>query len=105
MSGKISTTCSRCGPVEALAAASSVSTPENVYRFRCPSCGAWIVKEVRPEIVALLLRVGVPVIAWQQVVTDGFRDDQRPDPSLPPITTDELVEFHLLLDRLPTADH
>ena len=63
-----------------------------------------IVKDARPELVMLLLRAGVLVGHWQEPLEDhDLPGDDRPDPTLPPITAVELIAFRAQLDGLPTA--
>ena len=70
-----------------------------MYRFRCPVCAAWKVKDAGPGVISLLLRGGARVVRWQQPLEMAV----RPDSSVPAFTDDDLIAFHEALERLPTA--
>ncbi|MEO5840396.1 MAG: hypothetical protein ABIQ73_11900 [Acidimicrobiales bacterium] len=70
-----------------------------MYRFRCPGCSSWTVKDAGPGVISLLLRGGARVERWQQ----PSEIDERPDGSAPPINADDLIAFHQALEQLPTA--
>jgi hypothetical protein len=73
---------------------------EGSYRFTCPSCSDDVEKRADRKIVALLVSAGV----------DLERDDPVPHPELfdvedenalisgPPLTIDDIIEFHFLLE-------
>ena len=76
-----------------------IETMRSMYRFRCPSCSSWTVKEAGPGVIALLLRAGARVERWRQ----PLELDERPDRTVAPLTEDDLIDFHEALQRLPTA--
>jgi hypothetical protein len=68
------------------------------YRFRCPSCEAAVVHDASPSICALLISVGVREEVWR---LPAELREQRVGPALTP---DDLLDFHLLLEREDWAD-
>jgi predicted RNA-binding Zn-ribbon protein involved in translation (DUF1610 family) len=100
----IRTTCPRCGEVDMGPEAISLSVRgngrEGSYRFVCPSCSDDVEKRADRKIVALLVSAGV----------DLDRDEPVPHPELfdvdeggslisgPPLTIDDIIEFHFLLE-------
>jgi len=104
----IRTTCPRCGEVdmgpEAIMLSVRSSGREGSYRFTCPSCADDVEKRADRKIVALLVSAGVDI--------DGNGDGEQgpPHPELfdelggsradlgPPISADDLIEFHYLLE-------
>lgn len=94
----VKTTCGRCGDVELSPAQLELrvcSMPErSVYAFTCPSCRSEIVKPAAdPRVVQLLSSVGVPKVGW--VIPKEVLE--RPEG--PALTSDDLLDLHLLLDR------
>ena len=72
---------------------------QNTYRFRCPECSLWTVRDAGPSVVTLLLRSGAQIEDWRP----PRELDERPDNSVAPISYDDLVDFHEALAQLPTA--
>jgi hypothetical protein len=71
----------------------------SMYRFRCPRCDSWTVKDANPGVITLLLRAGARVERWRR----PLEIDERPDRSVAPLNEDDLIDFHEELQRLPTA--
>ena len=88
---------------------------EGTYSFACPGCQDVIRKPADHNVVALLLSAGVQVQrdAEGPAPERGEPDETAPSGSaVPPLTTDDLIEFHYLLERpdwfrllLDTAAH
>jgi predicted RNA-binding Zn-ribbon protein involved in translation (DUF1610 family) len=104
----IRTTCPRCGEVDMGPDAISLSVRSNgregSYRFTCPSCEDDVEKRADRKIVALLVSAGVDIEPTDE------QDGGPPHPELfddlgeartdlgPPISADDLIEFHYLLE-------
>jgi hypothetical protein len=104
----IRTTCPRCGEVDMGPDAISLSVRSNgregSYRFTCPSCEDAVEKRADRKIVALLVSAGV------DIDPSGETPEAAPHPELfddegigsmdlgPPISADDLIEFHYLLE-------
>ncbi|MEX0664827.1 MAG: hypothetical protein WD598_08680 [Acidimicrobiia bacterium] len=95
--------CQSCGAVRLrvvdLTVRVCVDDDRGAYRFRCPRCAGAVVHEATPAICALLVSVGVREEVWRlpaelQEAHDG-----------PALTPDDLLDFHLLLERGDWADH
>ncbi|MEO5842943.1 MAG: hypothetical protein ABIQ73_26530 [Acidimicrobiales bacterium] len=71
----------------------------NEYRFRCPECSLWTVKEAGPSVVTLFLRAGVQM----ESVRLPLELNERPDHSMNAISLDDLIDFHEALESLPTG--
>lgn len=87
--------CTTCGDIELTSADLSVRVCRDdnsaVYRFRCPGC-AWIeVKEAQPNVVEVLVNAGVALETWERPV------ELYEPRSGPPISHDDLLDFHRLL--------
>jgi len=65
------------------------------YTFVCPSCGDFVVKPADVKIIGLLSGAGVK---------DGLDGSKRPEeilnPDAPPLTIDDLIDFHRELEDL-----
>jgi hypothetical protein len=88
----IKTTCSGCGDVELTPAQVMLYTgdADQSYEFTCPHCHAPVRKSADDHIVRLLTSAGVPIAEPQaHPETEG--------PELPPLTHDDLLAFHELL--------
>ena len=104
----IRTTCPRCGEVDMGPESISLSVRSNgregSYRFTCPNCADDVEKRADRKIVALLVSAGVDLDRPGEGLYGGgpglfddlFRDDPRP--SGPPLTADDVIEFHYLLE-------
>ncbi|MER3453185.1 MAG: hypothetical protein C4344_05990, partial [Acidimicrobiia bacterium] len=75
------------------------------YHFRCPGCTMVVVKPAEARIVDLLVSAGVELRVWH---LPAELSEPR---SGPPITHDDLLDFHALLqsrdwfDRLIAASN
>jgi hypothetical protein len=105
----IRTTCPRCGEVdmgpEAILLSVLQGGREGTYRFTCPTCFDAVEKRADRKIVALLVSAGVDVASREEAEerTTSMFDDEEPDPrgplpSGPTFTTDDLIDFHYLLE-------
>jgi hypothetical protein len=80
---------------------------EGTYRFTCPMCTDAVEKRADRKIVALLVSAGVDV-AGESGLDEGqaefedmvpmFDDEEQDLPNGPAFTTDDLIEFHFLLE-------
>ncbi len=108
----IRATCPRCGEVEMGAAAVLLTVEagraEGSYSFVCPVCEQTIEKRADRKVVMLLLSAGVEV---QEVGQTAQKTVERPrqatleealppdpQPEGPPLTVDDLIDFHFLLE-------
>ena len=69
------------------------------YRFRCPRCADAVVHDATPAICALLVSVGVREEVWR------LPAEMREQHGGPVLTPDDLLDFHLLLERDDWAEH
>jgi len=106
----IRTTCPRCGEVdmgpESILLSVAQGGREGSYRFTCPTCYDGVEKRADRKIVALLVSAGVDVAGRgggpEEERTEPMFDQERSDPREPrpegpPITADDLIDFHFLL--------
>ena len=102
-SGSLLASCPDCGQVQVPGASITircrVETRESVYRFRCPRCTRWTVKNAGPNVITLLLRNGAQVERWE----DALELDERPGDAVPPLNEADLAGFLAMLDQMPTA--
>jgi predicted RNA-binding Zn-ribbon protein involved in translation (DUF1610 family) len=109
----IRTTCPQCGEVDMTPESILLSirdrSGEGSYSFSCPTCLHTIEKPADRKVAALLLSAGVEVAdeAHTDVYADpelpGFEAEQNIEPleqrpGGPPLTFDDLIEFHFLLN-------
>jgi hypothetical protein len=75
------------------------SAGEGSYRFSCPTCMNTIEKPADRKVVALLLSAGVELEDEASLETEGSVEDVaiEPRPSGPPLTVDDLITFHFIL--------
>lgn len=81
-------------------------TTEGTYTFVCPLCDDRVKKQADRKVVMLLLSAGVEV---REVVTHPSQGDPEGDdpegadpnrrPEGPPLSVDDLIDFHFLLQR------
>jgi hypothetical protein len=95
----IRTTCPRCGEVEMEAPLILLMieprTGEGTYSFACPGCEEVVQKPADRKIVELLRTAGV-----ETAVTAGpARRSAQARHAPPPLTLDDLIDFHFLLSR------
>lgn len=62
--------------------------------FRCPGCSRATVVVVGPTTIALAILHGVRIESW-----DWPLELREPHPEGPTFVTDDLIEFHSLLER------
>ena len=67
---------------------------EGVYSFVCPVCEDVVEKPADRKIVSLLRSVGVEITEREMAIEEL---DERPEG--PPITIDDVVDFHFLLSQ------
>jgi hypothetical protein len=77
-------------------------TTEGSYTFVCPVCDDRVDKHADRKVVMLLLSAGVEVRERienhpSQQTLDTAAPEGRPDG--PPLTVDDLIDFHFLLER------
>jgi predicted RNA-binding Zn-ribbon protein involved in translation (DUF1610 family) len=109
----IRTTCPRCGEVdmgpESILLSVQDGGREGTYRFTCPMCADDVEKRADRKIVALLVSAGVGVAGGESDLDEGYEtqtlyeeedelDPRGPLPSGPPISADDLIDFHFLLE-------
>ena len=91
----IRATCAACGDVELTTTDVSVmisqDSGDGTYSFRCPLCDAVVVKDCPRHTVDLLISAGVHYAMFVAA------DEPNPDPYAPPLTHDDLLEFHSFL--------
>ena len=94
----IRATCPDCGEVEMEAQAITLSVRETdgegSYSFTCPSCSNLVEKPADRKVVMLLLSAGVDVDRLTVAASD-----LEAHPEGPPLTADDLIDFHFLLER------
>ncbi|MEX2292487.1 MAG: hypothetical protein WD691_01765 [Acidimicrobiales bacterium] len=95
MATVIKASCQECGDVELTVGELSVRVCETAtqssYVFRCPTCQMTVSKPAEQRIIDLLVASGVELVEWR-LPAELFevRDGQ-------PITHDDLIDFHALL--------
>ena len=101
--------CPSCGDVKLrsrdLTVRVCADTDQGTYAFDCPRCSGAVVRDASPRILALLVTAGVHAEVWHHPA-------ELFEPRVgPPLTADDLLDFHLLLgedgwyDRLVEASH
>ena len=100
----IRATCADCGDVELTTADVNVQvcTEDNrgTYRFRCPKCRMIVVKPAEHRTIDLLVASGVALSTWD------LPAELLERPAGPPLTHDDVLEFHHALhddDRFRAA--
>jgi hypothetical protein len=74
---------------------------EGSYRFACPTCTHTIEKPADRKVVALLLSAGVELDEKARQAEQTAHDEMaelEPRPAGPPLTVDDLITFHFLLE-------
>jgi endogenous inhibitor of DNA gyrase (YacG/DUF329 family) len=89
--------CPDCGDVSLAIADLTVrayddGTTRSEYRFECPVCRRPVVRAASERIVDLLLSAGAPCETWT------WPAELRERPGGPPLTPDDLLDLHVLLD-------
>ncbi len=97
--------CPRCGQVDLKAEQVLLHLLEDsldgVYSFVCPACREGVEKRADQRIVSLLISAGVT--PGERSGHPGGLGPQEPDPrgplpDAPPLTWDDLIELHFLLE-------
>ena len=95
MATVIKASCHDCGDVELavrdLEVRVCTQDERGTYVFRCPSCQMSVVKPAERRIVDMLVASGVNLVSWR-LPAELF----EPRGGLP-ITHDDLIDFHRLL--------
>ncbi|HVL33644.1 MAG TPA: hypothetical protein VM600_08720 [Actinomycetota bacterium] len=99
----IRATCPTCGEVELtpddIELRVCTHAPASFYQFDCPLCGDEIQKPADERVVQLLISGGVSASVWE------LPDEVREGRNGPPLTVDDLLDFHLLLERSDWFDN
>lgn len=94
----IRASCDTCGDVEFAAAQVSVHAPEDggpgTYTFTCPHCRDRVARSADRPTLDLLIAAGVRLTTWSHPAELSERELVDHEP----ITHDELVEFHRLVE-------
>jgi hypothetical protein len=64
-----------------------------MYRFRCPACERTVSRDASPRIVELLMSAGAVHERWAPPAELTER------PAGPPLTHDDLLDLHVLLEN------
>ena len=92
----IKATCPLCGDVKLrsrdLVVRVCAETDEGTYSFACPRCREHVAREATPRILSLLVSAGVRTEVWHQPA-ELFEPHEGP-----PISADDLLDFHLMLE-------
>jgi hypothetical protein len=93
----IRATCPTCGEVELtpddIELRVCTHAPASYYQFVCPLCSDEVQKPADDRVVQLLISGGVPATVWE--LPQEFRETHEG----PILTTDDLLDFHLLLEQ------
>jgi predicted RNA-binding Zn-ribbon protein involved in translation (DUF1610 family) len=89
--------CPTCGDVKLrsrdLTVRVCADDDHGTYSFACPRCGDSVRRDASPRILALLVSAGVRTEVWH-------RPAELLEPREgPPLTSDDLLDFHLLLNE------
>jgi hypothetical protein len=99
----IRASCPTCGDVELTTGDVQVrvcsTNNEGAYLFACPECQMSVTKPADHRIVDLLVASGVRLSVWQ---LPAELDEPRHGP---PISYDDLLEFHFELQQEGWLDH
>ena len=98
----IKATCPRCGEVELtpddIELRVCTHAPASYYVFGCPMCHTDIQKPADDRVIQLLISGGVKAVVWE------LPDEIMQSHDGPPLTHDDLLDFHLLLNRADWFD-
>ena len=89
--------CPACGDVQlkindlTVRVCSDEDIPSS-YRFRCPGCEQTVHREASPRIVDLLVSAGAPHETW------SWPAELAEHRAGPPLTHDDLLDLHVLLE-------
>lgn len=97
MTVSINARCEDCGEVELTVPDVTLMVcshaPLSYYEFTCPSCQSHVRKLADDHVIGLLVKGGVKPVVW-----DVPAEVLEPK-SGPILTRDDLLDFHLELDR------
>ena len=100
----IRASCGDCGDVELTTrdVEVRVCTHDNqgTYSFRCPGCDLVVIKAAEPRIIELLVASGVRLSTWSLPA-----ELTEPRSGGEPITHDDLLDFHTLMQREDWMDN
>lgn len=105
---KVRVRCSHCGPIvvpsdriELTAAPGRPMAPDHAqYAFTCTTCGGYSQRPVDSHTAARLMLAGAVVREPRHPATAPSRPPHPEDPPAgPPLTYDDLLDLHLLLER------
>lgn len=92
----IKATCPGCGEVELtpndIELRVCTHAPASYYTFDCPTCNDAIQKPADDRVIQLLISGGVRAIVWE------LPEEIMQPHAGPPLTHDDLLDFHLLLE-------
>ena len=95
-------TCPTCGDIDVYACDVTVrccdETMAFAYRFHCPTCTMWMVRDAGDGVVAQLLQGGARTESWHLPLEFYEHADRAA-----PINNDDILDFHEAMQRLPTA--
>ena len=98
MATLIRATCNECGDVELgildLVVRLCEDTESGTYVFRCPDCTRPVVRDADRPTIDLLVSSGVRLELWTLPA-----ELIEPRPVGPPLSHDDLLDFHQLLDN------
>ncbi len=94
--------CPTCGEVDLSPDELSLYVPSEdrvTYSFTCPECDRTVERPTTRKTAALLIAAGVEPVTTSAAATETVLppEDRSPDPEAPPLTLDDLLELHLLL--------
>jgi rRNA maturation protein Nop10 len=99
----IKATCPRCGEVQLtprdIELRVCTHAPASYYVFTCPQCCEDVQKPADDRIIQLLISGGVRATVWE------LPEEVLEPRTGPPLTHDDLLDFHLLLERPDWFDH
>jgi predicted RNA-binding Zn-ribbon protein involved in translation (DUF1610 family) len=99
----IRATCPGCGEVELtpddIELRVCTHAPASYYQFACPLCGDDVQKPADDRVVQLLISGGVTATVWE--LPEEARE-ARPGPAF---TADDILDFHMLLERQDWFEH
>lgn len=102
---RIRASCPACGEVDLrpdevslhlVRAPDGIVRPGSSYRFNCPDCDETVTKPADERIAQLLTTGGVPVEELDDPIDDRPEHPEHPVPG-PPLTYDDLLDLHLIL--------
>ncbi|MFO0971058.1 MAG: hypothetical protein U0520_01765 [Candidatus Saccharimonadales bacterium] len=103
--------CPDCGDIEVTDNDMKVITKESddksFYRFTCTKCNTIVLRDAEPRIVQLLIASGVLHKRWDDRAAemDEIRERWQGENAAAPITHNDAIEFHKLLDGQDWLKH